>query len=216
MRKEREPGFRFRAAGTLAGYPALAFPLTLAFLTALAFLLALASSGCGGKGSEASRRTVDEALAELEKARPLLEDLAELNAKMNELGKRFTNQKDTVAEGMSLVDLINERIEELMVILRTAQGLFENVASSESGDLQRYAEMAGEAVGAQLEALETNQRLVRTLAEMLSLVEVAESEEQLLYYVDELERLAGELERQNDRAAQLAAEADAFHAEKKL
>ncbi len=191
--------------------------LTAALIMASALTLpALLSAGCGKKGSEASRRTVDEALAELERARPLLEDLAALNAKTNELGKRFTDQRDTVTEGMSLVDLINERIGELEIILSAARGLFENAASQDSGDLGRYAGMAGEAVGAQLEALRANQRLVRTLAEMLSLVEVAESEEQLLYYVDELERLAEEQERLNDEAARLAAEADAFHAERKL
>ncbi len=191
------------------------FPRRLAALTAVFLLLIWA--GCGGNGSRPARNTVEEALAELEKARAPLQDLAELNAKINQLGKRFDNKQDTVSEGMSLVGLIDADINELEGVLRTARGLFERVETMEgAGEYRRYAEMAGRAVDAQMAALQTNRELVRTLAELLSLVELAESGEQLQYYVDELERLAGELERRNAEASRLAAEADDFYAEKRL
>jgi hypothetical protein len=196
---------RFRAA-----------PAAIAAVAAIA-LMALALSGCGGSGKGPARDTVNQALAELERARPLLEDLRELNAKINDLGKRFTSTQDTISEGMSLVDLINGDISELEVVLGTARELFGRVAEmQEAGDYREYAELAGQAVEKQAAALQTNRELVRTLAELLSLVEVAESGDQLQYYVDELERLAGELERRNVEAARLAGEADSFYSEKKL
>ncbi len=188
----------------------------LAAVILAAALVAGLLAGCGNEGGQA-RLMVDEGLQEMEEARPILQDLFDLNSKMAQLGERYNNLQDTVTEGMSLVRLVSEDLDRLEGLLVGAKGIFREAAStSGGGDYAAYAAMAEAAVQAQLEALQTNRGLVSNLADLLSLVELAESEEQLQYYVDELDRLARQLEQEFLEASRLAAEADAFYEEKNL
>jgi signal transduction histidine kinase len=160
---------------------------------------------------------VDGGLQEMERARPVLQDLFDLNSKIARLGKRFNNLQDTVNEGRSLVRLVTEDIDKLEGFLLGARGIFGEVASmQDAGDYPAYAAMAEAAVQAQLDVIQTNRRLASTLADLLFVVEVAENEEQLRYYVDELDGLARQLEEEFSEASRLAAEADAFFEEKGL
>lgn len=188
----------------------------LVAITLAAVLAAVLMPGCGDPGGRAESM-VEEGLLEMEKARPLLQDLFELNSKIAQLGERFNNLQDTVSEGMSLVRLVSEDLDKLEGILLGARGIFSEAASESDGSgYSTYAAMAEAAVRAQLDALQTNRSLVSTLADLLSLVELADNEEQLQYYVDELDRLARQLEQEFVEASRLAAEADAFFEEKEL
>lgn len=187
-------------------------------MTALIAALALASlGGCESSDQRQARQLVDEALTNMSEVAPVLADLSELNALIAQLGERFNNLQDTVSEGMSLVRLITDDINEAEGILVAAREMFTQVTALEgAGEYVTYASIAKDAVQAQLDALQTDRELVATLADLLSLVDVAESEEQLQYYANELDRLSIQLNEQFDRAAGLAAEADAFLEEKKL
>lgn len=181
-----------------------------------AALAAAYVAGCGGGGGQA-RRLVDEGLRQMEEARPVSEDLFELNSKVARLGKRYNNLQDTVSEGMSLVRLISADLDRLEALLLAAEGIFREAASeSGGGDYSTYAGQAVAALEAQFEALRTNRELVSSLAEMLSLVDLAENEGQLQHYVDEMDRLARRLEQEYLEASRLADQADAFYRERRL
>ncbi len=185
---------------------------------ALIAALALASlGGCESSDQRQARQLVDEALTNMSEVAPVLQDLSELNALIAQLGERFNNLQDTVSEGMSLVRLITDDLNEAEGILVAAREMFTQVTALEdAGEYVTYASMARDAVQAQLDAVQTDRELVATLADLLSLVDMAESEEQLQYYANELDRLSAQLNEQFNRAAGLAAEADAFLEEKKL
>lgn len=185
---------------------------------ALIAALALASlGGCESSDQRQARQLVGEALTNMSEVAPVLRDLGELNALIAQLGERFNNLQDTVSEGMSLVRLITDDLNEAEGILVAAREMFTQVTALEdAGDYVTYASMARDAVQAQLDAVQTDRELVATLADLLSLVDLAESEEQLQYYANELDRLSAQLNEQFNRAAGLAAEADAFLEEKKL
>jgi hypothetical protein len=179
-------------------------------------LLALAG-GCGNSQKDQARQLVDEALRDMENASTVLADLYALNGKITGLGERFNNLEDTISEGKSLVRLVSEDIDKLEGDLVGVRGIFAEAAALENaGDYAAYAAMAEDAVQMQLNAMQTNRLLVSTLADLLSVVDKAENESQLQYYVDELERLSRQLDEEFTRAADLARQADAFFKEKKL
>jgi hypothetical protein len=187
----------------------------LAAVILAAALVAGLLAGCGSGGGQA-RQMVDEGLQEMEEARPILQDLRELNSKIPQLGERYNNLQDTMTEGMSLVRLVSEDLDRLEWLLLGAEGIFREAASMSSGDYSTYAGLAEVAVQVQLEALHTNRDLVSTLADLLSLVGIADSTEQLQYYVEELDRLYDQLEQERLEVSRLAAEADAFYEERNL
>lgn len=183
----------------------------------VALVMLVAAAGCGNSQKDQARRLVDEALKDMDNSSTTLADLYELNSKIAGLGERFNNLEDTISEGKSLVRLVSEDIDQLEASLVVVQGIFTEVASFENaGDYATYATMAEDAVGTQLSAMQTNRLLASTLADLLSVVDLAENESQLQYYVDELERLSRQLDEEFIRAADLAGQADAFFKEKGL
>jgi chromosome segregation ATPase len=174
--------------------------------------------GCGaGNSIKQAKQKIDDALFEIEIGRPILEDIHFLNNRIDQLGERWDNLNDTLAEGNSLVKLLTQDLDALQEHLERARAQFSEVASIQgAGDYPEYAKKAQEAVSMQLQALETNRELVRTLAELLSLLDLAQNEEQLQYFVDELGRLSSQLQEEFSEAARLAEEADTFHMEKGL
>lgn len=193
--------------------------MSLLLMVALTVAMALTvlGGGCESSDQRQARQLVDQALSQMNEIAPVLQDLSELNALISQLGERFNNLQDTVSEGMSLVRLITDDLNEAEGSLVAAREMFVQVTGLEdAGDYVVYASMARDAVQMQLDAIQTDRELVVTLADMLSLVDIAESEEQLQYYVNEMNRLSAQLNEQFSRAAELAAEADAFMEEKKL
>lgn len=189
----------------------------LAGAVIVALVLLVAAAGCGNSRKDQARQLVDEALKDMENASKVLADLYTLNGKIAGLGERFNNLEDTISEGRSLVRLVSEDIDKLEGSLVVVQGIFAEVASLENaGDYSIYAAMAEDAVRTQLSAMQTNRLLASTLADLLSVVDMAENKSQLQYYVDELEKLSRQLDEEFTRAADLARQADAFFKEKNL
>lgn len=176
------------------------------------FILA-AFPGCGGKASEA-RGLVEEALGIVSSSRSLLEDLLELDERFDSLGRRYTRVEETLAEGKSLAETAQAEVEELESRYGRARQLLERAAAVEGGGAYReYARLALQAVDKELEALSMNRRLLNAVYDLLDVLPLAESAEQLSYYVEEIERLRGEVSRLLREGAESAAAADAFHRE---
>lgn len=178
-------------------------------------LLLVACTGCLGPGEAECK--VEEAVDTITNAQPLLQDLVELDSRLGSLGTRFTNIEDTVAEGKSLIEMVELDIDELEDRYTRARALLEEAASMEgSGDYARYAALVMEAVDRELEALALNRDLLTAVSDMLDVLPMAENKEQLSFYVEEIGRLAREVEETMSEASQAAAEADAFREEKGL
>ena len=85
-----------------------------------------------------------------------------------------------------------------------------------AGDYAAYALLALQAVDKELEALEINRQLLNTVSDMLDVLPHAEREEQLSYYVEEINRLTEETTLLMEEAAVVAAEADRYYQEHQL
>ena len=190
-------------------------PLTIALLAVLVPALVLA--GCSGGGSPEAKEKVDEAVGIITASQILLEDLVNLNERFNTLGTRYTNVEDTLAEGKSLVEMALMDVGELEARYQDARALLLDVTKMDAaGDYAAYALLALQAVDKELEALEVNRQLLNTVSDMLDVLPHAEREEQLSYYVEEINRLTEEVTKLMEEAATVAAEADRFYQERKL
>ncbi|MDY6794576.1 MAG: hypothetical protein SWK76_04745 [Actinomycetota bacterium] len=185
------------------------------FFTAaiVALVPVLLLAGCLGAGGEAKAKA-DEAVDIIAAARPLMEDLINLDNRFNTLGTRYTSIDDTITEGKSLVDMALIDVDELESRYFQASGLLVEVADmGDVGDYATYAELALQALEESLQALRLNRELLNTVSDMLDVLPHAESEEQLSYYVDEIELLNQEITAELDAAAASAADADLYYEE---
>ena len=174
-------------------------------------------AGCLGGGSPEAKEKVDEAVGIITASQILLEDLVNLNERFNTLGTRYTDVDDTLAEGKSLVEMALLDVSELEARYQDARELLLDVTRMDgAGDYAAYALLALQAVDKELEALEINRQLLNTVSDMLDVLPLAEREEQLSYYVEEINRLTEEVTELMEEAATVAAEADRYYQERKL
>ena len=182
----------------------------LCLLAAALLLAALPAWGCS-KGSAAARDKVDEAVRSIEASRPLLEDLLDLDGRFNELGTRFSDVDDTIAEGKSLAETAMLDVEELERRYAAARDLLrEAMAAEGAGKYGDYARFVLQAVEKELEALAVNRDLLNAAWDMLDVLPRAERQEQLSYYVEEIDRLTREVSSLMEEATEAAAAADAY------
>jgi hypothetical protein len=185
-------------------------------MTVLFVAAALTLPGCFGGDPEAKAK-VDQAIGLIASSQPLMEDLLNLDRRFNTLGTRFSNVEDTIAEGKSLAEMALFNVEDLESRYRQARELLREVAGNEGGgDYAEYARIALAAVDVELEALAVNRRLLTAAWDMLDLLPLAESEEQLSYYTGEIDRLTREVSELFQRGAEKALEADRYYEEKGL
>ena len=182
-------------------------------LTVCLLLPALCLAGCFGGGSEAKAR-VDEAIGLVESAQPLLEDLLDLDERINTLGTRFTDVEDSIAEGKSLAEMALIDVDELEQRYSQARDLLLEVEGMDgAGDYAEYARLALVAVDKELEAVSLNRSLLNSLWDMLDVLPLAESQEQLSFYTGEIERLTGEISGLLQEGIEAAAAADLYYRE---
>jgi hypothetical protein len=183
-------------------------------MTALLLAIALALPGCGN--SEAESR-VDEAVGVIAATQSVQEDLMSLNQRLNALGTRSSNVEDTIAEGKSLVEIALMDLDELEAGYARAGDILREVESMDgAGDYAEYARLALAALETESEALAVNRLLLTSVWDMLDVLPLAESREQLTYYVEEIDRLTAEVTDLLQRGAAEAAEADRYYREKGL
>ncbi len=184
------------------------------FLLSLPLVLILALSGGCGRGSPGVREKVDEAVRIISSSRELLEDLLRLDQRFNALGQRYPAVEDTLAEGRSLAEMALVDVEELESRYCRARDLLREAAEDQgSGRYGEYALMTLEAVEPVLEAVRLNRSLLRAVHDMLDLIPLAESADQLSYYVQEIERLTEEISSLLREGAEAAQRADAYSRE---
>ena len=183
--------------------------------TLLVLLLAatlLVPAGCGGNREAKSR--VDQAIELIGSSQPLLEDLLGLDERLNELGTRFTEVEDTIAEGKSLVEMALIDIAELETRYAQARGTLEEVAGmQDAGEYAEYARLALKAVDIELEAIALNRELLNTVSDTMDVLPYAQNQEQLSYYTEEIERLTGEISDLLQQGAEAAQAADLYYEE---
>jgi DNA repair exonuclease SbcCD ATPase subunit len=190
-------------------------PLAIVLLVILVPAMILA--GCLGGGSPEAKEKVDEAIGIIASSQILLEDLVNLNERFNTLGTRYSNVDDTLAEGKSLVEMALMDVSELETRYQEARYLLLDVTKMDgAGDYAAYALLALQAVDKELESLEVNRQLLNTVSDMLDVLPHAEREEQLSYYVEEINRLTEEITKLMEEAAVVAAEADRYYQEHRL
>jgi DNA repair exonuclease SbcCD ATPase subunit len=190
-------------------------PLAIVLLVILVPAMILA--GCLGGGSPEAKEKVDEAIGIIASSQILLEDLVNLNERFNTLGTRYSNVDDTLAEGKSLVEMALMDVSELETRYQEARDLLLDVTKMDgAGDYAAYALLALQAVDKELESLEVNRQLLNTVSDMLDVLPHAEREEQLSYYVEEINRLTEEITKLMEEAAVVAAEADRYYQEHRL
>ncbi len=146
-------------------------------LVAVAVLLT-AAVGCSG-GERGLKEKVDEAVGLIASSQPLLEDLLDLDRRFNALGTRFHHVEDTIKEGKSLVDMAMIDVDELEARYARAREILREVAESDEGRYAEYARLALEAVETEMEAFSMNRQLLLTVSDMLAVLPLAESAEQL-------------------------------------
>jgi len=168
--------------------------------------------GCGGN-QEAKSRT-DEAIEIVASAQPLLEDLINLDERLNSLGTRFTSVDDTITEGKSLADMALLDVDEIEARYQQARDIFLEVAAMEgAGSYAEYARLALVALNIELEALAVNRQLLTSVSDMLDVLPLAESQEQLSYYTQEIESLTIEISDLLQQGAEAAQQADRYYKE---
>jgi hypothetical protein len=105
-------------------------------------------------------------------------------------------------------------VEELESRYSRARDLLREAADTEGADEYRdYALLALEAVEPVLEAVRLNRELLNAVHDMLDVIPMAESAEQLSYYVEEIGRLTEEISGLLRRGAEAAEAADAYSRE---
>jgi hypothetical protein len=157
---------------------------------------------------------VDRAIMLVESSQPLLEDLISLDERFNTLGTRSTIVEDTIAEGKSLAEMALMDVDELEARYTEARDLFLEVVEMDgAGDYAAYSFLALVAVNKELEAFAVNRRLLTSVWDMLDVLPRAESQEQLSYYIEEIDSLVGEVSDLMRQGAEAAVEADSYHKE---
>ena len=181
---------------------------------ALLLLIALTAAGCGNPEVKAR---VDEAVGIVASSQPFLEDLLNLDRRLNSLGTRSAIVEDTIAEGKSLAEMALLDVDRLESLYGEAESILREVADmSGAGDYAAYAALALKAVGSELEALALNRKLLTSVWDMLDLLPLAESRQQLSFYTREIDRLTAEVTRLLQEGAEAAEEADRYYREKGL
>ncbi len=176
----------------------------------IAALLLLALEGCLGSGDGVKGR-VDKAVSLITSSRPLLEDLLELDERFDTLGTRYSVVEETIAEGKSLVEMALIDVNELESRYMQARDLLHEVLEAEdAGKYAEYARLILEAVYVEMEAFSRNRQLLDTVSDMLDVLPMAESTEQLSYYVEEIARLTNEISELLQQGSQEAKEADEY------
>lgn len=185
----------------------------IVFFSALLLLLSTAGGGCGGNPPEAAEK-VREAVGIISSSRELLEDLLVLDQRFNSLGQRYPSIEDTLAEGRSLAEMALVNVEELESRYTRARDLLREAADAEEAGKHRdYALLALDAVEPVLEAVRLNRELLDDVHDMLDVIPMAESADQLSYYVEEIGRLTEEISELLGRGAQAAEVADDYSRE---
>jgi len=189
---------------------------TTRILIALAVMFLVAGlsvlPGCGGNQEANSK--VDEAIEIVSSSQPLLEDLINLDERLNTLGTRFSNVDDTIAEGKSLAGMALLDVDEMEARYREARDILLEVAGMEgAGAYSEYARLALAAVNIELEALAVNRQLLTNVQDMLDVLPLAESQEQLSYYTQEIELLIVEISDLLQQGAEAAQQADRYYEE---
>lgn len=175
-----------------------------------AVLLLLAAEGCLGGGNDIKER-VEKAVGLITSSQPLLEDLLELDERFDYLGTRYSEVEETIAEGKSLVEMTLIDVDELESRYAQARDLLRQVLEAEDvGKYAEYARLVLEAVDVEMEAFSRNRQLLATVSDMLDVLPLAENTEQLSYYVDEIERLTGEISGLLQQGSRAAKEADEY------
>ena len=189
------------------------------FLSSVCIALSLcgaAAAGCAS-GDSGSRAKVDEAVGLIGSSQTLLEDLLELDGRFNTLGTRFTDVEDTIAEGKSLAETAVIDVDELESRYTRARDLLREVADTEgSGAYAEYARLILVAVEKELEAMDRNRKLLATVWDMLDVLPLAQDQEQLSYYVQEIDRLTAEISGLMQEGAEAAGKADGYREERGL
>ncbi|MEW6553654.1 MAG: hypothetical protein AB1384_05150 [Actinomycetota bacterium] len=183
-------------------------------MVALLFAVVLALPGCGN--SEAKSK-VEEAVGVIAATRSVQDDLMSLNQRLNALGTRSSNVEDTIAEGKSLVEIALMDLDELETDYARARDILREVESMDgAGDYAEYARLALAALETESEALAVNRLLLTSVWDMLDVLPMAESQEQLSYYVEEIDSLTTEVNDLLQQGAAEAAEADRYYREEGL
>jgi uncharacterized small protein (DUF1192 family) len=186
-------------------------PATLLLLAAIL----VAMSGCGSNPEAKSK--VDQAVGLIGNAQSLLEDLLSLDERCNDLGTRFPDTEETIAEGKSLAEMALMDVDELESRYGQARDILREVADMrDAGDYAEYARLALAAVDIELEALAVNRQMLTSVWDMLDVLPLAESQEQLSYYTGEIERLTEEVSDLLQQGADAALQADQYYKEHSL
>ncbi|MBC7228915.1 MAG: hypothetical protein H5T74_00790 [Actinobacteria bacterium] len=147
-------------------------------------------------------------------SKPLLEDLLDLDARFNELGTRFSDVEDTIAEGKSLAEMAMLDVDELEARISRAASLLREVEDMDkAGDYATYAGMALDALEPTSRALEKNRELLAAVWDMLDVLPAAENAGQLSWYTGEIDRLASEIGSLLREASSAAEAADRYREE---
>ncbi len=218
----REAGPPYRSARRHGGRPIRPRPQAtgrrlLPLLAAAAFLagLSVPAAGCGGRS--AAEAKVREAERLIASSKPLLEDLLDLDARFNELGTRFSDVDDTIAEGKSLAEMAMLDVEELETRISRAASLLREVEEMDgAGDYATYAGMVLDALEPTSRALEKNRELLAAVWDMLDVLPAAENAGQLSWYTGEIDRLASEIGSLLREASSAAEAADRYREENGL
>ncbi|NPV58065.1 MAG: hypothetical protein HPY75_00215 [Actinobacteria bacterium] len=184
-------------------------------IAALIAILCATAAGCGGNPEAESR--VREAERLVESSKPLFDDLLDLDARLDELGTRFSNVDDTIAEGKSLAEMALVDVDELEARISRAIALLEEVAGMDgAGDYAEYAKLFLAALDPASRALARNRELLTAVWDMLDVLPSAESAEQLSYYTGEIDRLTAEINSLLREASNAAEAADRYREERDL
>lgn len=180
------------------------------FLLTFLALVICVELGCR-EGCPEVREKVEKATALISSSRELLEDLFQMDQRFNTLGQRYPRIEDTLAEGKSLAKMAQVDVDELESRYSLARELLQEVSeSAEAGEYRDYALLAIEAVVPVLEAVRLHRELLNAIHDMLDLVPLAENADQLTYYVEEIERMAGEITALLQRGAEAAEATDTY------
>jgi hypothetical protein len=186
----------------------------------VAVLMALSMAvlpGCFGGGSGEARDSVDEAKIIIGESQPLIEDLLNLDNRINTLGTRFTKSEDTSTEGKSLAAMALIDVDELESRFSQARELLSSVTNMDNaGHYTEYARLALEAVEKELRALAANRELLTAVSDMFDVLPLAQNQEQLSYYINEIDRLTEEVSKLLGEGVEAAAAADAYFMEHDL
>lgn len=186
--------------------------ISLALVIMILAASLLVPVGCGG--NQEAKSKVDQAIELIGSSQPLLEDLLGLDERLNDLGTRFTDVDDTIAEGKSLAEMALIGIAELETRYVQAREILQEVTGmQDAGEYAEYARLALKAVDIEMEAIAMNRELLTTVLDTMDVLPYAQNQEQLSYYTEEIERLTGEISDLLQRGAEAAQAADLYYEE---